>query len=162
MSKSDTMMLCSFQCRVSFVACVEITQQMCQSLELPFAAKHGGLVSGFLTRAKYWCQADDSKGKSVAGLPAVKHLFGKVKDLEAPAGQEKTLMQLAPFLQLLMGDDRMKVRQLINGLDNKSGPLKRLGSKQSLGMLKRKKVVASASASASSGASMKIDLFDYD
>ena len=161
MHKTQSMMLCSFACKVAFIACVECTEQATQCLELPFAGSHGTLVNGFLTAAKFWCTAQH-EGKEVAGEPALKVMFAAVKSLQTGGDQGKLLMRIAPFVQLLDPDQRKHVRMLISTLHDAPGQIKRLGSKMSLGMLKKKKALAaSSSVSSSSGACMKIDLFDY-
>ena len=161
MHKGAIMMLCSFSCRVSFVACVECAEQMMACLELPFSHRHGTLVSNFLTAAKWWCQA--TKGEQqVNGVEAVKVLHAQVEAQLETGGHEPLLMKLGPFVQLLPAGQRAAVRKLIADLQDKPLALKRLGSKASLGMAKKKKIVScSATASSASGASMKIDLFDY-
>ena len=159
MHKSDTMMLCSFSCRVAFIACVEVTEQACQQIEMPFASSHGCLVTGFLSSAKHWCVAEHNK-KQVTGQLAVQALYSECAEVLVAAGKEKIIMKLAPFLQLLAVTERQKIRQLIGTMQDGQVSMKRLGSKQSLGIMKKKKLVASASASSTSGATMKIDLFD--
>ena len=157
MSKGSALMLCDKPCRTAMQAIIDLTDDIMQQQELPFESKHGCLIGGYLALAKNWCSAKGPGNKLFSGEQAAKVLWDAVK--EAPAG-DRLCMKLAPYSQLLMPDTRKLLLKKIEGMLSSGAGLKRLGSKAALGMVKCKKVAASASASSKSGATLKVSIFD--
>ena len=162
LEKSDTMMLMGVEAKVSLSAVIDVAEGMVQSMPLPFGRSHGPLITSYLTAAKNWCDFEEAPGKMVFGSDAAKLIMQLIlKSGDKAKPDPKLIMKVAPFIQLLEPDHQKLLRKRIEGLAEASpGGLKRLDSKQSLGLLKTKKIVAQASVSSGSGATMKLDLFD--
>ena len=72
-------------------------------------------------------------------------------------------MSLAPWCLLLEADQQGELRKWIGDLAKAGTGSKRMGTKQSLGLVKAKaqKIIAKAVVSSAAGSSMKVDLFDF-
>ena len=156
-------MLVNDQCVMSFRSVIDLTTEMMQSLEIPFAKAYGTLITKFLTLAKFWARVNSgtpAQPKWIASLPAVKYLFAGFQKAEGKE-REKWLMQLAPFTQLLEADHRKAVRAAIEEIA-KQGPgggVKRAGVKIDE-KKKSKSACIRATASAASGSKIGISIFD--
>jgi len=61
MSKSNIWMLGDANVKNAFNAVIAQNNAIMNQAELPFASKHGALLTGFLEEAQHWCCATDSK-----------------------------------------------------------------------------------------------------
>ena len=160
------MMLMGVEAKVSLSAVIDVAESAVQSMALPFGRKHGPLISNYLASAKNWCTVDKGSGNILFGIEAAKDMMiSIIKGSGGVKGEgtadSKVVMALAPYVQLLDDEQQKLLRKQIEKLaDAAPGGTKRLGSRLSLGLLKSKKIVAKASVSSGSGASLNIDLFD--
>ena len=157
LKKSDFMMLCDCSCNIALEATIDQCEAALQSMPLPYSSKLGPLLSSLLAAARFWVSF------AVGAAEAAKQmLVGCAKSANKPP-PSKDVMALAPWTQLLENEQQTEVKKWISDLSKQPAALKRLGSKASLGLLKAKasKVIAKASVSSSSGASLKLDLFDF-
>ena len=160
MQKSESMMLLSFHARVQLRSLLEYTELVMQAMEVPFHMKASELVSGFLNLARHWLQ-EKSGAKMLTGSEAVVHLW-KIYLKGGPPANEKLLMRMAPFAQLLPSPDQVALREAIGCAAAPARGIKRLGSKQALGMCKRlnEKRTLQAQASSASGSTIRLSVFD--
>lgn len=162
LKKSDFMMLCDTAVKVALDAAIDQCEGAQQALTLPYASKLGPLLSTLLAGALYWIVHKQGDGKELFGAEAAKAKFilcMKSANKPPPAPQ---VMGLAPWCLLLEDDQQTEIRKWIGDLAKAGTGLKRLGTKQSLGLVKAKtqKIIAKAVVSSASGSSMKLDLFE--
>ena len=155
------MFILGYEAKLALQAAVDLAEVVQQRMPLPFHSKHGALLTGFMQCARFWITKEKAGNKVIHGEAAANEIFiDLVKNKAGP--DDKLLMSLAPYAALLTPDQEAQVKVWVSAAAAVGSSAKSKGSRISLGLVKKKalKCTASASASTAAGSNVRLDLFD--